>query len=82
MNAWQLEEMAESRRRQIRHEVAQINLEKLAEHGDGSTARKSRPLLFKLGSGLVALGRRLRKRGAPRRQDYRSVHNEWTAEHR
>lgn len=82
MNAWQLEEMAEARRTAIRHELAQINLEKLAEQGSDSPARKSRPLLFKLGSGLVALGRQLRKRGAPRRKDYWAVQNEWTAEHR
>ena len=81
MNVWQLEKMAETRRQEIRRELARIHLEKLAAQGNGSSTRTSRPLLFKLGSGRVALGRQLRKRGASRGKDYWAAQSDWTAEH-
>jgi len=76
MNDWQLEKMAESKRKAIRQEIDQINLQKLVTQGQGQ------PLLFKLGSGLVALGERLRKRHTARDKDYWARQNELKAEHR
>jgi hypothetical protein len=71
MNDWMLEKMDQARRNEIRSEMDRINLERLA-----GQAGKSQPLLFKLGNGLVALGRNLRRRSGARRRDYWAVQNE------
>jgi hypothetical protein len=76
MNDWQMEKMAESRRKAIRHEMEQINLQHLAQPAG------SKPLLFRLGSGLVALGERLRKQHKVHERDYWAVQNELKSEHR
>ncbi len=76
MNDWQLEKMAESRRRAIQNEFEQINLQKLV------TRERHRPFLFRLGSGLVALGRRLRKGHPAHARDQWAIQNEFKAQHR
>jgi hypothetical protein len=58
--------MDESRRQAIRSELDEIHL---------AGKLDSRPLLFRLGNGLVSLGRGLRQRSNPRRRDY------WAAQH-
>jgi hypothetical protein len=79
MNDWMLEKMDEARRKEIRSEMDGINLEHLA--GQAGKA-KSQPLLFRLGNGLVALGRNLRRRSGVRRKDYWAVQNELRTDHR
>jgi hypothetical protein len=76
MNNWQLEKLAESQRKAIRQEIEQINLQNLAQPA------RSKPILFRLGSGLVALGERLRKRHKVHEQDYWAVQHELKSEHR
>lgn len=76
MNDWYLEKMAESHRQAIRREVDQISLQELA----GGERPKS--LLFRLGSGLVAVGERLRRRNAGRERDYWAVQNELKTQQR
>lgn len=76
MNDWQMEKMAESRRQAIQNEFEQINLQKLV------TRERPQPFLFRLGSGLVALGRRLRKRHPARARDQWAIQNEFKAQHR
>ena len=78
MNDLYLEKMAESRRKAIKDEMSQINLGRLA---DGANGRGS-SMLFKLGSGLVALGGLLRKRRGARPVDYWAVKSELTTNHR
>jgi hypothetical protein len=78
MNDLYLEKMAESRRKAIKDEMSQINLGRLA----GGTDGRGSSVLFKLGSGLVALGGLLRKRRSARPIDYWAVKSELTTNHR
>ncbi|HEY2980064.1 MAG TPA: hypothetical protein VGJ22_02700 [Anaerolineales bacterium] len=80
MNDLYLEKMAESRRKAIKDEMSQISLGRLAGQADGRGRGSS--VLFKLGSGLVALGGLLRKRRAARPIDYWAVKSELTTDHR
>jgi hypothetical protein len=75
MNDWYVEKMAESQRQAVRREFDQIHLEEV-------TAARRQPWLFRLGSGLVALGERIRKRNAARERDYWALENELKIQHR
>ena len=76
MNDWYLEKMTESHQQAIRREVDQISLQELAG------GERPKPWLFRLGSGLVAIGERLRRRNAARTRDYWAVQNEWKTQQR
>ena len=76
MNDLYVEKLAESQRRDVRSEFDQIHLQELAG------GKRRQPLLFRLGSGLVALGERLRKRNAARERDYWAHHHELKTQQR
>ena len=76
MNDWYIEKMGEAQRQAIRHEFDEIRLQEMAG------GRRRQPLLFRIGSGLVAFGERLRKRNAARQADYWAHRSELKTQHR
>jgi hypothetical protein len=74
MNDWMVEKLDRERRNSIRKDVAHI-------HGAQRADRtQTRPFLFRLGSGLINLGRSLRKRSGPRRKRSWTVQPDLSAE--